>query len=86
MPSQSYAHHTLCFDRDNVLSETEVRKILVEHGFDVSNMSYRITDDGASFEYRMVLQTGNEQYISTLAAHLLQLRQVKSFRLSPTGD
>ncbi len=86
MPSQSYAHHTLCFERDSVLPEAEVRKILGGHGFDVSNMSYRITDDGTSFEYRMVLQTGNEQYISALAAHLLQLPQVKSFRLSPTGD
>jgi putative Mg2+ transporter-C (MgtC) family protein len=86
MPSQSYAHHSLRFDRSDVLSEERVRKIMADHGFNIANMSYRITDDGLYFEYRMILRSGDVRHISALSAYLLDLKQVKSFQLSPTGD
>lgn len=57
-----------------------------DHGFNVANMSYRITEDGLYFEYRMILRSGNARNISALAAFLLDLEKVKSFQLSPTGD
>ncbi len=86
MPSQSYAHHYLRFDRDNVLPESEVRKIMAEHGFNVANMSYRITDDGQCFEYRMILRSSDPRHIAALSAYLLSQKEVKTFQLSPTGD
>ena len=86
MPSQSYTHHSLRFDRNDVLSEDLVRKIMTDHGFNIANMSYRITDDGLCFEYRMILQSGDVRHVSALSAYLLNLKQVKSFQLSPTGD
>jgi putative Mg2+ transporter-C (MgtC) family protein len=86
MPSQSYAHHSIRFDRSDVLAEHEVRKIMADHGFNVANMSYRITDDGLQFEYRMVLRSDDARNISSLSTYLLNLRQVKTFQLSPTGD
>lgn len=86
MPSHSYAHYLVRFARDDAMPEPQVRAMLAEHGFSVYNMNYRITDDGASFEYRMVLQTDDEKNTAALAVHLRGLSQVRSFQISPTGD
>jgi putative Mg2+ transporter-C (MgtC) family protein len=86
MPSMSYAHHSLRFDRHDVLPEDRVRQIMTEHGFNVANMSYRLTEDGAHYEYRMVIRSSDVHSISALAASLLTMEKVKSFQLSPTGD
>ncbi len=86
MPSLAYAHHSLRFDRNAVLPEEQIRKIMKEHGFNIANMSYRITEDGLYFEYRMILRSSNARNISALAAFLLNMEHVKSFQLSPTGD
>jgi putative Mg2+ transporter-C (MgtC) family protein len=86
MPTQAYAHHALRFDRDNVLQEERVRQLMKEHGFNVANMSYRLTEDGAYFEYQMILRSSNAHNFSALATSLLNMEQVRSFRISPTGD
>ncbi|TCS39432.1 putative Mg2+ transporter-C (MgtC) family protein [Paucimonas lemoignei] len=86
MPSLSYAFHSLRFDRNDVLDEEEVRNIMQEHGFNIANMSYRMSEDGTTFEYRMMLRSRSAQDISVLASHLLRIKKVKSFQLSPTGD
>lgn len=86
MPSQAYAHHSLRFDRNDVLPEAQVRRIMAEHGFNIANMSYRITDDGLYFEYRMILRSADARQVGALSAYLLAHKQVKTFQLSPTGD
>lgn len=86
MPSQSYAHHYLRFDRNDALPEHEIRKMIVAHGFHITNMSYRITDDGRQFEYRMMLRSSDARRISALSAYLLDLKQVKAFQISPMSD
>jgi putative Mg2+ transporter-C (MgtC) family protein len=86
LPAHSYAHHHLSFDRNEVMSEDEVRTLLQEHGFNIANLSYRTSDDGKQFEYRMVIRTSDLKNISRLSNHLRQLPQVRAFRLSPTGD
>jgi putative Mg2+ transporter-C (MgtC) family protein len=86
MPSHSYAHYHVRFDRDAVMSEPALRALLDEHGFTIANMSYRLTDDGAHFEYRMVLRTTEIKNTAKLADDLRALPQVKAFQLSPTGD
>jgi putative Mg2+ transporter-C (MgtC) family protein len=86
LPSHSYAHHALRFDRDAAMPEAEVRALLVSHGFTIANMSYRVSDDGLSFEYRMVIRTIDPPNTSRLADALRRLPQVRAFRISPTGD
>jgi len=86
MPSHSYAHYSIRFGRADTMSEEQVRAILARHGFTVANMSYRTTEDGACFEYRMVLKTSDERNTSILADYLRQLAQVRTFQISPTGD
>jgi putative Mg2+ transporter-C (MgtC) family protein len=86
MPSNFYAYHTLCFDRNAVMPEAEVKRLLLDHGFTVANMSYRISDDCRSFEYRMVIGTIDSNKISALSDSLCKLNNVRTFRISPTGD
>lgn len=86
MPSHSYAHHLIRFARDDAMSESEVREMLLQHGFNVANISHRVTDDGAFYEYRMVLQTTDLNNTTRLANDLRKSGRVRAFQLSPTGD
>lgn len=86
LPSHYYAHYFVRFDRSNVMPEPELRAFLSKSGFTVANMSYRVSDDRLSFEYRMVICTSNPENLSVLAVSLRQLETVRTFRISPTGD
>ncbi|MBS1213729.1 MAG: mgtC [Proteobacteria bacterium] len=86
IPSHSYSHHHIRFDRDRVMAEEDLRKLLGEHGFTVANMSYRIINDGRSFEYRMILQTTDPRNHGQLSNTLRGIAIVREFRISPTGD
>ena len=86
LPSHYYAHHSVRFDRANVMPEGELLTFLSSYKFTVANVSYRATEDGNSFEYRMVIRTLNPDNVSRLAAALRQRVEVRAFRISPTGD
>lgn len=86
LPSYCYAQHSIRFDRCNAMEEEQVRTLLTTHGFTVANMSYRVSDDGLSFEYRMVIWTDNFENLSKLAVTLRNLGDVRAFQISPTGD
>ncbi|MDE2599604.1 MAG: MgtC/SapB family protein [Rhodocyclaceae bacterium] len=86
IPTHVYAQHHLSFDRQYVIPEDDLRILLREHGFNIANLSYRTTDDGQRFEYRMVIRTSDIRNISRLSISLRQMPQVKAFRISPTGD
>lgn len=86
MPSHSYAHYAVRFDRHDPMSEVELRTLLARHHFTVANLSYRLDGEDQSFEYRMVMRTTDDQNLSALSTALLAMPKVKSFKLSPTGD
>jgi putative Mg2+ transporter-C (MgtC) family protein len=86
LPSHFYAHHFIRFDRDDAMSEPELREFVNENGFTIANMSYRLTDDGLSFEYFMVIRTTDLNNMSAFAVALRTMESVRAFRISPTGD
>lgn len=86
LPSQSYAHHYIRFSRDDVMPESEVRDFLVKHGFSIANMSYRVTEDGSQFEYKMVIKSTSAANTAKLVESLCSMSRIRSFRVSPTGD
>lgn len=86
IPSHHYAQHFISFDRNNTMEEHEVRILLHQHGFTLANISYRVSDDGADFEYRMVIRTSDHRKFSSLSQTLRGNKQIKTFRISPTGD
>lgn len=85
LPRQSYAQYHVSFDRNNVMPENQVKKLLDDHGFEIENMSYRITQAGL-FEYRMDIRTTNPDKTSTLAEILRETESVREFRISTTGS
>ncbi|HEX8873127.1 MAG TPA: MgtC/SapB family protein [Nitrosospira sp.] len=84
LPHRSYAQYHVSFDRNNVMTENQVRKLLNDHGFTIENMSYRITQTGL-FEYRMDIQTTDPGKTSMLAEILRETEAVREFRISTTG-
>jgi putative Mg2+ transporter-C (MgtC) family protein len=85
-PSHLFAHHRVRFDRENVMPEGTLRELLAKHGFSISGLAYRLTDDGRQFEYRMTIRTSHEENFSRLACSLSALPPVREFHLSPSGD
>jgi len=85
MPVHRYAHHRLRFDRGSVLPEPEVRAMMAQHGLEVTGLSYRTTDAGQTFEYRMTIKSTDPASFGRLAATLQHRAEVREFHLSP-GD
>lgn len=48
LPSEFYAHHMLRFGRDKVMGESEVHKMIGDHGFTIANLSSRLSEGGSS--------------------------------------
>ena len=85
LPVQSYAHFQISFGRDNRIPEQELRSLLEQHNFSVANMSYRITNSGSDFEYRMIIRTTDPRNPPKLAERLSQIPAVREFRIMPSG-
>ena len=86
LPTEFYAHHWIKFSREAALSQAEIRALIEKHGFGIANLSCRLTDQGRSFEYRMVIRTRKRDRTEQLADDLLKRPEVKEFRISPAGD
>jgi putative Mg2+ transporter-C (MgtC) family protein len=86
LPTEFYAHHTLKFVRASVIPEDDLRKLIGDHGFTIANLSHRLADDGAIFEYRMVIRSRSRRSAETLARQLRTMPEVIEFRIAPTGD
>jgi len=86
LPSKTFANLVVRFARDKTLPEDQLRKLLVEHGFTITQMQYRLHSDGQSFEYHMVIRTQDEQATRKLNATLNGMPTVVAFRVSPTGN
>lgn len=85
VPSQIYYRFDVRFERGSEMSETELRTLLREHGFDVADMSYRLDQDGRVLRHTMSVRTTGERAASTLANQLVSLDSVLEFRITPTG-
>jgi putative Mg2+ transporter-C (MgtC) family protein len=86
MPSEIYAQLSVRFARDATPPEAELRERITRHAFTIANMSYRLTDSGANFEYRMVIKTRERESTEALAADLRAAKDLVEFRISPSGD
>jgi putative Mg2+ transporter-C (MgtC) family protein len=86
LPSEFYAHHMLRFARERVMSESDVHKMIGDHGFTIANLSSRLSEGGQQFEYRMVIKSHHRANAERLSAYLRALPDVVEFRITPTGD
>ncbi len=86
IPTLIYAHNSLRFPREMTMSEADLRTLLTQHGFNVVELSYSLTDEGKFFEYDLLIRTRKEENILRLSQTLSRLDSVKGFRISLTGD
>ena len=86
LPSHQFAQHRVRFAREEVMAEDALRELLGPHGFTVSGLTYRLTDHGEMFEYRMMIRTTDEGNFTRLARALAALPKVREFDLSPSAD
>jgi len=86
LPTEFYAEHSVTFDRDAVISEDDLRRMIREHGFSVGNVSYTLREGGRLFEYGMIIKTRDRRNAEALARELRSRREVLEFRIALTGD
>jgi putative Mg2+ transporter-C (MgtC) family protein len=86
LPSEFYAQLSLKFDRQSVLGEEQMRELVTKYGFSIANLSWRLSEGGRLFEYRMVIRTRKRQNAERLSRDLRERPEVIEFRIAPTGD
>jgi putative Mg2+ transporter-C (MgtC) family protein len=86
LPSEYYCHHSIKFARQSVMPTNEMRAMIQSHGFSIANLSSRLTDGGAVFEYRMTLRNRDPEKAEALSQQLRAMSNVIEFRIAPTGD
>src|SRR5437660_8791061 len=75
----------LRFQRDRVMAEDELRKLIGGHGFTIANLSCCLIEGGQQFEYRMTIKSQDRKNGERLAVHLRGLPEVVEFRIAATS-
>lgn len=83
LPSQQYVHLHICFERDKIMAENDLRTFMAQHGYSVASMSYSLVRGGQYFEYRMVISTTARDSIAGVAEALRANPLVREFMISP---
>lgn len=81
-----YAHVHLRFVRDEVLSESELRKILIDNECEPSGFTYSLTGEGRWFEYQMQIKTHDKDKVRVLAELLATMPCICEFSIAPRAD
>ena len=84
--SQSFVHCHLSFRRDQISDENWLRKLVAEHRFSITDLSYKKNSKTESFEYKFVMWSADPDACGNLARTLLALPQIVAFRISPSRD
>jgi putative Mg2+ transporter-C (MgtC) family protein len=84
--SQSFVHCHLSFRRDQIDSEEWLRKLVADHGFSITDLSYRLDSRTETFEYKFVMWSALPDACGHLARTLLTVPKVVDFRISPSRD
>jgi putative Mg2+ transporter-C (MgtC) family protein len=86
LPMLIYVHASIRFHREKAMTEPEVRALMRDNGFGISNLCYAVANDRKFFEYDLVIKTRKEENMRRLSQCLAENTDVIEFRISPTGD
>lgn len=86
LPILVYTHAFLRFHKEYAMSEEELRKIMLDHGFGVSNLSHAVTGDMKFYEYNLVIRSRKAENVRRLAQYLNEKSIISEFRISPAGE
>lgn len=85
LPTQTYYYFDVSFERAVALTETDLRALIADHGFHVSNFSHRLEGGGRIRRYSMMLRTVDPERVSRLSRELEKIETLLEFRISPSG-
>ena len=85
-PTEVYARHVVRFARGAAMAERDLRALLSDHGFKISDLSYSLVDGDDAFEYRMAIHTYRGENMARLAETLGANPKIRGFSISPSGD
>jgi putative Mg2+ transporter-C (MgtC) family protein len=86
LPIKFYAHLTVRFARESSPAEPELRELIKQHGFQLSNLNYRLDVRGGYFEYRMTIQATGASKARALTETLNKHPALVEYSVVPTGD
>ena len=86
MPSQSFVHCNVAFRRDQISDEGWLRKLVADHGFSITDLSYRLDSKTERFEYKFVMWSADPDACRNITRTLLARPTVVDFRISPSRD
>jgi putative Mg2+ transporter-C (MgtC) family protein len=86
MPSQSFVRCHLSFRRDEISDEAWLRKLVTDHRFTITELSYRLDCTAQRFEYKFVMWSIDPFASRNLSRTLLALPKVVDFKISPSRD
>ena len=85
IPAHMYAKFTVRFARgDNHMDENALRALVSRHNIKAFESSYRLGDQGKSFEYEMTIRTREKESFRKLAQNLVELEEVHEFDITPS--
>ncbi len=85
IPALIYAHCFLTMNCSEPMAESDMRRLLTQHGFDVVSVSYAFAQE-ACFKYDMMIRTRKQHNFERLSQSLAKLESILEFRISLTGD
>jgi putative Mg2+ transporter-C (MgtC) family protein len=86
MPSQAFVHCHVSFHCDDISDEPWLREMVAQHGFHITDLSYRLNREANLFEYKFAMWSSRREASRTLAGALLALPAVVNFRIAPSRD
>jgi len=86
LPTQSFIHFDIAFERTAALDEEAFRRLVEHHGFSMRELSYRLHGQPQLLEYHTVIWTSDVAHVRELEQTLLQRPEVVHFSLSPGRD
>lgn len=84
--AQSFVHCRVLFKREQIGDEEWLRQLVAQHGFSVTELSYRLDNKMGEFGYSLVMWSADPNASRSLAREFLAQPMVIDFRISPSRD
>lgn len=82
LPILVYVHTFIRFQREKAMSESEVRTMIQDNGFGISDLSHAVTQDRKFYEYDLVIKSRKDENICRLSQCLAEKEAIAEFRIS----
>jgi len=86
IPSQFFFEFSVRYARDKAPGLGELLRILKDHGFTVSSVSYKLVSAGTQFEFQTVIRSNSRPAAQKLSVDLLTQPDIMDFKVLPMGD